>query len=688
MQNEFEYWNDLVETLDQGGITKDPFVLQVCKQCHELGYTKPLENLLQRMPQLLRIAKRNIIEQKEYPFWPPPWKKREIDRIKGRFNIGTVNSVNDIAGLDPLQFTRGMFIAGEIGSGKSYPILRMINQMLSIPIEERGFNILIVQASKTDADFLIRPHRKLRIIEFEHLRRSLLQIEDWDTEENKTISFFEIFSSVNWLKGHSQPIFKRMIERGFEKHKRNPNFVELFKEIIPAAKEIETEGYDQKNVKDHIRSMISTFIQTKEVLNCHKGMTVQDFFSKEDIILNLKKTPKEYVLPTLIVDIFKDLQRYYERFPVYPPKLRTLIIVDECRDIFPSEIKNKQDNQDPNSPMINFVTSRRSSGIGMIAITQEPQSAPDWLTNNSAYVLCFPIGGKGRSYMQNLISLTDKESAFLEKLPEKGTGIMRYRGFDRKFLVEVPGDLEVKPISKEEVDEIMQPFIQQLHKDIQLSSTQTVDVDAININKAKKDAIDQLNALYLLEKLISNPFITYTQLRNMSGISSSDRMKSSYDWLIEQGFIEIIECVASSSGAKTKYPALTQKVARPHPVNPRHFKHTMYKNRIFDWLISQGHDAVLEYSANGESDDRIDVYSSGTETDAMRIGYEVTLTLNKTDIMKNVTKCLKAPFNVKELNIVCENTEDLEKAMQMIAQSNMAPSQYEKLTFKIIKEFS
>ena len=295
-----------------------------------------------------------------------------------------------------------VIVCGETGSGKTYPVLRICDQLLGIPREDRDFNLLIIQALKRDADFLIKRHNNLKVIEWKDFRRAMLQVENWDTPIDKINSFCGVFSTVNWLMLHSQPLFKRAVVRCCEKNKvfdgseLYPIFSELFKEIDGAAKDFDLDGYEHRNVRDHIKFVVSSIIETNEILDCRCGLTVQDFFSQEDVILNVMGEDNDYIIGTIVADILSDLRRFYEKSPLHPPKLRTLIVVDECRRIFPTGSEDNKSVHKSNSKMERFVTTRRSSGIGLIAITQEPQSSPDWLTNNSAYVLSFPIGGTGR----------------------------------------------------------------------------------------------------------------------------------------------------------------------------------------------------------------------------------------------------------------------------------------------------
>ena len=276
----------------------------------------------------------------------------------------------------------------------------------------------------------------------------------------------------------SEPLFQKSVKLAAE-HKgayENPNvnltFSDISKHITPAAHQLGLTGYDMKNNCDKIQLFLSPFIDSGELYNCAEGFTIEDFYSKEDIILNLIDEPSDYVLATIVTDILVTLQRYYEKHPLPKAKLRTLIVIDECRRIFP--VQNGFMDHNPHVLMERFMTTRRGMGI-FIYLTQEPQSIPVWITDNSAYFVIFPTSGISRKRGQEILNLNDAQTEFLDALPKQGTAVMRYRGFPRKFILQLPGDINVTPITKEETDEIMKPYIEQLHAGLKTKEQQQTE---------------------------------------------------------------------------------------------------------------------------------------------------------------------------------------------------------------------
>jgi hypothetical protein len=130
---DFDSWQDVLDTLEQGGMTdhkKYPEVYMAWRIAGETDDFTLLEELLSRDPWVLTKAVKRI---KEFPFFQP--KREELHEIEGELNLGTVIPYPDNVkvGFSYLDLTRSLFICGETGSGKSYPVLRICDYILSVP---------------------------------------------------------------------------------------------------------------------------------------------------------------------------------------------------------------------------------------------------------------------------------------------------------------------------------------------------------------------------------------------------------------------------------------------------------------------------------------------------------------------------------------------------------------------------
>ncbi|MFC1829708.1 hypothetical protein ACFL0O_08855, partial [Thermodesulfobacteriota bacterium] len=650
-----EYYREKVKKLIEGGVPEQyPELHIACKLFWETHDYKLLKSILDENPGLIADAERAINETQQAledcPLRPFP-KSDELESIQGQFNLGYVNPNLDFCGFDPLDFTRGLFVCGAIGSGKSYPILRLLSQILSVPITERGFNVLVIQVVKRDADFLVKRFPDFRIIEWENLRRNIFEVEPWDKSEAKINSAVSIFSSANYLRSLTQPILNECVDL-CRKDKLPLNFTEIFDQVKNATKTLEQQGYDTKNMADKVKLRINEFAK-KPQLNLNNGLRIDNFWSEEDICLNLIEEKNTYIYSTVITDILISLQRYYERFPVYPPKLRTLLIIDECRTIFPNVNDFRDFNADRFLEL--FVTTRRAAGIGLIALTQEPQSVSTWLTNNSAFFLTFPIRGEAVEYVQRYQNLSEDQVGYIPQLPKYGTGIMSDVRFNRPFLMQVPGDFQIEIFTKEEADELTQDYIKELHERITKNKKEEQSAEVIEYGKKLKIYSDGYR---ILEALKKNPFLHKTAIRDQLGLA--DRINKAVDWLTGSKYVIEAEFRHSSKGkAYAKYLVLTEKgqdtiqMPRSRRISKNRFQHTLFIKRLADWIEGQGYEPIREYHVS-DLEERIDVFAI---QDGLRTACEITLSTKTEDVLRNVHKCFNI-YNVDELYIICDSKKE------------------------------
>jgi hypothetical protein len=697
----FDEWQEVLDVLDQGGMT-DPkryptvyFAHQMAKKTNNFNM---LENILTKFPWILTQAKNNA---RSCPFMPFPTSE-EVKEIQGTLNLGIVNDNGNNAGMYPLDSTRGIFICGEPGSGKTYEFLRLFDQILSIPKDERGFNIIVIQVLKRDVDFLIKRHPGLRIIEWQNLRWNMFEAEPWEIVDKSIDLACSVFSSTNYLMSMTQPILRLAVKICVEKNKvregsgNYPTFSQIVSEIDNAATQMNLTGYEKKNTCDRLKIRLLEFKETGETLNSRCGYKIDDFWSKEDICLNVMDISNDYIYSTMITDLLIKLQNYYESDVQNSGRLRTLVCIDECRSVFP--VKSDQYDYSADRFLERWVTTSRACGIGRITITQEPKSVATWLSNNCAYFMTFPISGEGVDHLKKLQNLSDEQSAYIDKLPKYGTCIFRDRRFDRCYLVKVPGDLNVETISRLEVENIMKPYIERLQDQLpkpeqkeDAAGEKTGNRDIGDYLALKREAGAKYNAIKMLEILRSDPFIHYTAMRNERLKLSDSDIKLAIGWLNSNGLITRIKCVGPR-GKEANYMVMTDAaydflgVSAVKRISPSHFKHTLYCERVKSWLESKGHTAMREYGTLSggrvaNESGRIDVYASDTN-----IAYEITLTHNRRDIMSNVNKCLYL-FRVDKLVIVCEWEKNIHENVKPIILADVPENHLKMIEYASIQKF-
>ncbi len=699
---------DVVEMFRNAGMThptKYPIIYSACAYFIKHGVGQPLINLLEDQPQLFEVAKRTVtnndLSKIDNPFLPYI-EEKEIKKIKGMYSLGYVNPSFEMAGIDPLDFTYGVFIFGAMGSGKTYPVLRLLRDILSVPKEERGFNIIVVQIVKRDADFLTKTH-PVNIIEWKDMRYNIWEIEPWEDIEEKISYSSNIFSAVNYFMALSKPLFQHTIKRAQDKFKklnqdRQITFSELFKHIDAAAElDLELESFKSKEVKENLKFRFADFINTGNIMDCEHGFTVQDVWSKEDIILNIMDEQNDYLYRTFITSLMMGLQRYYSREDMRPPRLKTLLVFDECRAIF----KSKKDTHDFNTDRYFeiFSTTARSCGIGRICITQEPQSLASWLTNNNAIALNFPIAGDSLEYVPKLMNLTEEQTSYIFKLSKYGDCIVRDRRLGRPYLMEIPGDLEITDFTYKESKQASKRFTEPLHEQLAEKSKHKEDKPKLSDLPIEMQRI--------LNELKNDPFASFTELRTKTNLGA--KMKNLILNTIDLGLIEE-KIYRAGQGKNTRYFALTEtaqnmlQLSYNSRISSRLFLHSLYAGWVCEYLEAKKLTGLIEFTGKSYDDQsqtemlsmkdndgldaeikaRIDVYCP-----ELRTAFEITRS-DLRHLNLNIFKCFSYfKDHVDKLFIVCESKQILDDAANIINRIYGDKSQrhiYDRITLTLIRD--
>ena len=680
---------DKIQILKASGFIQDPYIKYICDKvtANPDNYFE-LERLFYKYDTLIQEAKAILYDHQIkaglYPFYPPP-QPDEMHELSGNLILGIVNEFDQLSALKYADLTRGFHIVGETGSGKSYMALRMFDYMLSIPIEKRGFNIVIIQVLKRDADFLIRKHKDLRIIDYKNLRYNMWQIEPWDDFETKMKTSVSIFSSVNYMRTVMQPFLKAAVRASYEDNP-TPIFTEIRNNMVVAENILDQKGPRTKDATDSIKARIYEYEDTKDIFNCRFGYRVDNFWSKEDIIVNMIGEPNDFLYSTFINDLLISLQRYQTKQPDSLHGMKTLVVIDECRTVFP----NRKDLNDFDADRFLeiFITTARSSGIGRITLTQEPHSVSEYLSNNSAYFLSFPITGTAIDHLKKYQNMTDEQAAFIQALPEYGVGIMRDRRFNRLYTLQVPGDLIKIDITESEVEDIMKPYIKNLIdscKPLQAVIVNGFDQNEIDYLRKKISGYSEI----ILRKLGSSRYLNKTRLTKYTSVSQK-RTNDSIEELQQNGLITTIDLYANKSPTMTTlYPitmkgfevlGLPQKDREP---SPKFFRHHYYCGVVLGYLMDQKYTARLNYAPkNYKGLGEIDVYAyiNGKKT-----GFEITLSFS--NLIGNIIKCDE--MKMDEIIIVCETSADCKTAIDKIQrnQEQIDENLKSKIKIQTIQEY-
>lgn len=442
----FEYYKELVKVLIKAGFTDPigyPKAHAACELWLRWGSSRELRLLKRRNPGLISEACRRVEQiewfEEQCPF-RPFLDSNEAKRVAGSYLYGVANHDGDFCGFSDYGFPLGIFVCGAQGTGKSHGVFWVIDQILRVPPDVRGFNVIIVQRVKREADTLALKYPWMSVLEWEDLRYNMWEVHDWDTVKEKIRASTKIFAGENFLYSATVPLLRYAVMEAYEAlgvlggSKKFPTFVDIRERIKDYQFQYGFEGYEMKNTFDRLKYRLAEFEMEKEILNLRRGIPF-NFFLENDLCLNVVG-PSEFVIRTSLMSLLYDIQRYYSKQPSAEGKTRVLLVLDEARWLF--DVVRDRSDYPSNEIVESWFTTCRDSGFGRIILTQEPQSISDFVTSNCAFRIAFPVYDKGLERAKVLLGLSEEQMRRLEGLPRPGVCVVRHPGADRSFLVHVP----------------------------------------------------------------------------------------------------------------------------------------------------------------------------------------------------------------------------------------------------------
>lgn len=698
-----EEWFYLVEKIKKAGMLDlDPKLYMGCKIFWETYDYGLLEEVIDENPWIIAEAYRNVIEiehaEKECPLRPYP-EGDELELIDGKYKLGSVNLNSDQLGINDVDFTRGLFITGGTGTGKTYPVMRLLGQILSIPREERDFNVLIIQGSKYDFDPFAMT-TDLKVMDWKDLRYNMWEVQDWDTPEDNRKAKCNIFANENFLLAHTIPALRDAVKTCYDRmlvtdHSQMfPTFEHIKTETDAYFKKHNLDSYTFTDANQRLHNRLIDHIDEGEILNVRCGYPTE-FFMTHDLCINAVDV-NEYPLRTTILSILYDIQRYLTKFPDRrsPSGMRTLVIIDEARWLFNKEREKGQYISD--KILIRWFTTARETGFGRIIITQEPESVADYVIANCAYSLTFPAHGKSHDTIKRLQNLSDEQAGYMFKLPKHGGGIFRYPGFPRPILIQIPSDLTLErstPLSR--IEDHCKPFIERAHEDYVSSTQSTIptppQAPPMDRRKRRHEVLLINLGMDIMDFIDEHPYQSYTEIKNAliqrrNGVSNN--FQGAVKRLIDEEYAVIKKCTSFSGKPQTQYIVSLQGVPKKGEFDigynsPTHFKHSLYIHHVWLTANGDGFHPEIEYSRGGHFQDRIDVY---VETGGKKIAIEIELQNMRQDIIRNIHKCIYS-FGVDRLVIITESNEKNKQRIEEILAKDIDPSIQGKIQIITIQKF-
>ncbi|VBB44919.1 hypothetical protein TRIP_B350090 [uncultured Desulfatiglans sp.] len=437
---------EVVEILDKAGFSDEkryPLVAAALRNYMRHGNPVGLMMILRQNPRLLGEAARRAyqvsnIEERE-PFRPFVSQKEAQEKLRGKYRYGIVNPQGSTVNFNPWQWTLGKFIFGAQGTGKTHSEFGLLNQVLSVPPEVRGFNVVIIQRIKHDADYFAAMYPWVKVFEWKDYRYNFWEVYDWDSFEDKIEVATQVFAGENFMYALTVPILQYAAWKAYEDFgvlkgsKEFPTYRDIRKRLAQYLKEYGIEGYEMRNALGRLSNRVAEFEMHGDILNKRRGPP-WNFWIKNDWFLNVVGI-SEFVARTTLIGLLYDIQRYYMKNPT-ENKCRILLFLDEAR--WWLDVDRDKAGYGSNKILENWFTTCRESGFGRILCTQEPQSISEFAISNCNYCVGFPVFSEGLERAQKILNLSDEQASFFLGMPRPGLAVMRYPGIDRPFLVRIP----------------------------------------------------------------------------------------------------------------------------------------------------------------------------------------------------------------------------------------------------------
>ncbi|MFQ6031491.1 MAG: helicase HerA domain-containing protein [Candidatus Zixiibacteriota bacterium] len=341
---------------------------------------------------------------------------------------------------------------------------------------------------------------------------------------------------------------------------------------------------------------------------------------------------------------------------------RVIIVLEESCELISNFLKSRSDITEPT--IYRAIRQFRRYGASFLVVDQFAGGIPDqiWSCFNNIFVM-------RQSDMKSMWTITkarnlDEEQAeFLSRIPPRVC--IHCPADDAPRLIEIT-DLNLPPVSEEELDDYMAPLLQQLKYVPDDGSPPPVVEDPEPSQKVNIKRIDR----QVLEKVIDHPFGNVARIAKLMGDLSPVIAKNILKKLEDQGYVESFHAnlgfgrpkklyLVSESGAEL----LGEDYQRVKPKGKGSPLHRAAQHLIADNIAEQGLAGFVEY----HSADVAEVIGNGRVR-----AYEIELLPHSGDIPEQIVKDLELGFS--EIVVLTVNKEGLKKVRKRVEQRLLADS--------------
>jgi hypothetical protein len=649
----------ILELLRKGKMLDHPGVALHVKRALDTNDYSPLYRFIQTYPVIKALAVNKIakeeFEQALSPFRPYPSIKDAEEYLSGPLKFGCINEARSFFAIAYDLLCLPILCAGRTGSGKSILIKYLLSQIITKHLD---FNVLIPDLKK-EYRHQCTDGTNLKVLTQDRIMINPLQIPDWCNRiEDHIVAFSKTFVSENYLVGTSQNILIDLVEllyrsRGIYDGSRNyPKLKDLYDLVTKYL--LKAKSFRYTDVLLWIQNRLKPYLLCGS-FNCQFGIPFETF-QKENLVLEMDTGFTDQIYNFTIATIANQLY-IHNKAKNLGGTIKHWFVVDEARILFNA---HRDVSNFGESILTEILTKSRAFGISFLLASQESESFNSVMRALSYLKIAFPLNdAEDLIFIQNSFGLSEEQKDALFELPPYGTAVVRYGGYKKPFLLEVP-EYQIKlKLSDDELKNRMASFYSELDRHIKKSITPTtVETKTTNI-PASSAAL-----LFFLGKY---PFTTVSGLVQAPGFKSPVEVNKALSWLIDNDFLQI-EKYRTSKTKMSIYPILSDKamsyLGMENVPGKGSYEHSLYQHLVFEKVSRDGYTAKVEGRMKN-STKLIDVMATSQDK-KKNIAFEITLSFH------NLIDNINSDFNagVSEVVIVCRSKEDLQKARSIIEKAN------------------
>lgn len=395
--------------LQDKGLLHEPSVQDLLKQIDQTFIETFYEAALSRLKLLMKLG--NIQDTRTPDLFRP--------YCPASMSNGSLYLMDQMNGLkiaiDHNKLVTGLGIFGPQGSGKSYEIIHLCNQIRQIDPE---IKITIIDPKAGFSDLRSFEHIDLLDISFDLLPPSNVSLDIFLYELMPVLAHSTGLIYGLALLNEAVDIALSQRQQYIDQTGDDPGM--SLKDIAEALKSIKVTGFRRTGYLDAAATAIALILGRCLLFACRKGISLDWMFGR-NVVLNARSLTDEMQCNFLALYlIFWLYQR--ARYTRGTNRLKHIIVIDDATR-FIGSTGTQFDGQNRTSPLGHMLAVLRESGVCLAYATQLPaqvDSSVLSLTRNALVV--GNINGKDNlKVIQSMMSLTDPQKEDIPRFKQRQT---------------------------------------------------------------------------------------------------------------------------------------------------------------------------------------------------------------------------------------------------------------------------